>query len=63
MCVCVRICQVLLPHGPEPVCVCVFEGSAVFYSPMLLSVCVCVRVHACVLGEEQHISNYMPLSE
>lgn len=23
VCVCVRICQVLLPHSPEPVCVCV----------------------------------------
>ena len=26
-------------------------------------VCLCRHVHACVLGEEQHISNYMPLSE
>ena len=42
VCVCVRICWVLLPHGPQPVCVC--EGSAVFYFPMVLSVCVCVSI-------------------
>ena len=45
VCVCVSICRVLLPHGPQPVCV--FEGSAVFYSPMLLSVCVCACVCVC----------------
>ena len=42
---CVRICRVLPPHGPQPVCV--FEGSAVFYSPMLLSVCVCACMRVC----------------
>lgn len=43
---CVRICQVLLPHGPEPVCVCLKDLLCSLAHA--LSVCVCVCAVACV---------------
>lgn len=51
--VCRKMGCILLPHGPNSVCV---HACTVF-------VCVCVCASRVCLEEEQHISDYTPLSE